>query len=187
MKKLLVMAILVCMLLTQTALGAELQYPNSLQYGLPEGPENSCAILVELPEGTMMTELVAFEDGDYIQAFQLPSGAMVQVLRYGQFDMTLEDLAEGEWTGYRLLEPVDVGHLDPSVQEGVHIKTSADELSGTPEYDVYIVKAQTGKPDQIHLLQAVYPSELGEEYIEEEAGALLDSILIFNLDLLEWG
>ena len=187
MKKLVMMIALIGMLLTTAAHAAELQYPNSMLFGLPEGPGNSAAILVDLPQDTIMVELVSFEDGDYIQTFQLPDGVTVQILRYAQFDMTLEELAEGEWTGYTSLKPLAIEGLDRLITEGVHLKTSLVQENGTPAYDVYIVRAQTNSPDQVHLLQAVFPSELGEERIEEEAGAMLDSILIMNLDLLEWG
>ena len=186
MKKLM-MALLICMLLASAAYAAELQYPNSLQFGLPKGPEKSCAILIDLPEGTLMTEFVEFEDGDYIQTFQLPCGGTVQILRYAQFNMTLEELAEGEWTGYVELEAIDTEGMDRLIQEGIRLKTNADQQSGSRAYDVYILRAESASPDQIHLLQAVFPSELGEARVVEEVSSILDSILVFNLDLLEWG
>lgn len=187
MKRLMMIAVLLAALMTAAAFAEETQYPNSLLYGLPEGPQGSAAILVELPEETVMTELIEFENGDYIQTFQLPDGGMVQILRYEMLDMTLEDLAEGEWTGYVSLEKLATDGMDPCVTEGIHLKTEADAQNGAPAYDVYIVRAQTGSPDQIHIFQAVIPSELGEARILEEIGAMLDSILVYRLDLLEWG
>jgi len=192
-KKWVVMAMLLCALGMTPALAedmqyaAELQYPNSLLYGLPEGPQSSCAILVELPEASVMVESVSFEDGDYIQTFQLPDGVIVQILRYASFDMTLEDLAEGEWTGYTFMEELPLNDLDQSVQKVIHLKTDGEGGSDTAAYDVYLLRAQTGSPDQVHLMQAVFPSALGEERIEAQIGALLDSVLVYPLDLIEWG
>ena len=62
---------------------------------LAEGP----ALMTSLPEDALLVENVEFEDGDFIRTYQIADGATVQMLRYGAFDMTLDDLAEGEWTG----------------------------------------------------------------------------------------
>jgi hypothetical protein len=187
MKKVLALAVMLCMLAVNGALAAEMQYPNSLLFGLADGPAGSNVILVDLPEETVMTELVEFENGDFIQTFQLPYGGTAQILRYQEFDLTLEELAQGEWTGYTSMERLDTRGMDSFVKEAIHLKMKQDETTGTPGCDVYIVLAETKKLEQIHIFQAVFPSELGEAQIKEEIGKMLDSINIFALDLLEWG
>ena len=46
-------------------------------------------LMVELPQDAQMVENVEFDDGDFIQTYQLSGGARVQLLRYASFDMTL--------------------------------------------------------------------------------------------------
>ena len=193
MKKWLLAAMLLCLLgMTQVyaeemEYGAETQYPNSLLFGLPNGPAGSCAILVDLPEDAVMVERVSFEDGDFIQTFQLPDGVTVQILRYATLDMTLEDMAEGEWTGYTLMEELPLDGLDQSIKKVIHLKTQADLGNGMAAYDVYILRAQTGNPEQAHLMQVVFPSTLGEERIHQLSKEMINSVLVYPLDLIEWG
>jgi len=193
MKRIAVIVLMLCLLAVSSALcedmeaAAELQYPNSLLFGLPEGPHNSCAILVDLPQDTVMVESVSFENGDYIQTFQPPDGVRVQILRYSEFDMTLADLAEGEWTGYSVLESLDVTGWDACVKDAIHLKADVDEGYGMASYDVFLLRAETGSPDQVHLMQVVFPSVLGEERIRQESKEMLDSVLVYPLDLIEWG
>ena len=70
-------------LLGALLLGAALLLPA---LALADGP----VLLVELPEDAVMVENVTFEDGDFIQSYQLAGGSQVQLLRYARFDMTLE-------------------------------------------------------------------------------------------------
>ena len=44
--------------------------------------ENAPVMLVKLPEDAQMVENVAFDDGDFVQTYQLNGGAYVQLLRY---------------------------------------------------------------------------------------------------------
>ena len=62
---------------------------------LGDGP----VLLVHLPQDAQMVENIAFDDGDFIQTYQLSGGANVQLLRYQAFDMTIDDLVASEWTG----------------------------------------------------------------------------------------
>ena len=48
--------------------------------------ENAPVMLVKLPEDAQMVENVAFDDGDFIQTYQLSGGAYVQLLRAGGRD-----------------------------------------------------------------------------------------------------
>ena len=54
--------------------------------------ENAPVMLVKLPEDAQMVENVAFDDGDFIQTYQLSGGAYVQLLRYAQGDVTLDGI-----------------------------------------------------------------------------------------------
>ena len=98
---------------------------------LAEGP----ALMTSLPEDALLVENVEFEDGDFIRTYQIADGATVQMLRYGAFDMTLDDLAEGEWTGYTAREELELKAMDGYPAEGVHLMTG-DAENGL---DVYIV------------------------------------------------
>ena len=61
--------------------------------------ENAPVMLVKLPEDAQMVENVAFDDGDFIQTYQLSGGAYVQLLRYAQGDVTLDGIVAGDWPG----------------------------------------------------------------------------------------
>ena len=98
---------------------------------LAEGP----VLTTSLPENAQLIENVEFEDGDFIRTYQMEDGATVQMLRYGVFDMTLDDLAEGEWTGYTAREELELKAMDGYPAEGVHLMTG-DAENGL---DVYIV------------------------------------------------
>lgn len=98
---------------------------------LAEGP----VLETSLPENAQLIESVEFEDGDFIRTYQMEDGATVQMLRYSAFDMTLDDLAEGEWTGYTAREELELSALDGYPAEGVHLMTG-DVENG---FDVFIV------------------------------------------------
>ena len=61
--------------------------------------ENAPVMLVKLPEDAQMVENVAFDDGDFVQTYQLSGGAYVQLLRYAQGDVTLDGIVAGDWPG----------------------------------------------------------------------------------------
>ena len=98
---------------------------------LAEGP----ALQTQLPEDAALVENVEFDDGDFIRTYSLADGTSVQMLRYGSFDMTLEDLAEGEWTGYSAMETLELQAVDGYPAQGVHLTTGEDN----DELNVYIV------------------------------------------------
>ena len=98
---------------------------------LAEGP----VLETSLPENAQLVENVEFEDGDFIRTYQMEDSTTVQMLRYSAFDMTLDDLAEGEWTGYTAREELELSALDGYPAEGVHLMTG-DAENG---FDVFIV------------------------------------------------
>ena len=98
---------------------------------LAEGP----VLETSLPENAQLVENVEFEDGDFIRTYQMEDSTTVQMLRYSAFDMTLDDLAEGEWTGYTAREELELSALDGYPEEGVHLMTG-DVENG---FDVFIV------------------------------------------------
>lgn len=98
---------------------------------LADGP----VLTTSLPKNAQLIENVEFEDGDFIRTYQMEDGATVQMLRYGAFGMTLDDLAEGEWTGYTAREELELKAMDGYPAEGVHLMTG-DAENGL---DVYIV------------------------------------------------
>ena len=112
---------------------------------LAEGP----VLMTPLPEDAQLIENVEFEDGDFIRTYQIAGGATVQMLRYGTFDMTLDDLAEGEWTGYAAREPLALSALNGYPAEGVHLMLGEAERT----MDVYIVLVHV--QEQTLIFQAV--------------------------------
>ena len=71
--------------------------------------ENAPVMLVKLPEDAQMVENVAFDDGDFIQTYQLSGGAYVQLLRYAQGDVTLDGIVAGDWPGATDIQSMALG------------------------------------------------------------------------------
>ena len=91
-------------------------------------------LLVELPEEALVIEDVQFEDGDFIQTYQL-DGATVQLLRYAAFDMTLAELAEADWTGYVPGEALAIEAVGGYPAEGMRLRYG----EGSEAVDVALV------------------------------------------------
>ncbi len=88
---------------------------------LAEGP----VLLIELPEGAQMTESVEFEDGDFIQSYQM-GGAQAQLLRYAGFDMTLGDLVASDWAENCGVETLPLTEVSGYPAQGVRILQTVD-------------------------------------------------------------
>lgn len=93
---------------------------------LADGP----VLLVELPEEAQMTENVEFEDGDFIQSYQL-GGAQIQLLRYADFDMTLDELVNSDWAENCGVEPLELTEISGYPAQGVRVYQAID-ASGYP-------------------------------------------------------
>lgn len=128
---------------------------------------------VDLPEGAQMVEDVRFEDGDFIKTYHLEGGATVQLLRYAAFDMTLPELAEGEWSGYRDARDIDLAALEGA--QGMRFVCKQEDES----YDVTLVLVPC--EGQMLLFQAIYPQQTGgQAAIDEAVQAMLDSLSLLE-------
>lgn len=121
----------------------------------------SPVLKTSLPESAQLVENVEFEDGDFIRTYRMEDGATVQMLRYGSFDMTIDDLAEGEWTGYTAREALDLSALDGYPAEGVHLMTGEAE-HGLHVY-IVLVRAQ----EQTLIFQAVLGTDAELTQVQE--------------------
>lgn len=128
-------------------------------------------LLVELPEDAQLVEDVTFDDGDFVQTYQLSGGAYVQLLRYADFDMTIDDLIASEWTGATNVLPVDVAHIGGRVASGMCLDFAED---GQEALHVTLVMVGAGKDTLVY--QAVYPQKLGESQIELSVQTMIDSM-----------
>ena len=73
--------------------------------------EEAPVLLVQLPEDAQMVENVAFDDGDFVQTYQLNGGAYVQLLRYGDMSMSIGDLVAGDWAGATSVQDMELSSL----------------------------------------------------------------------------
>lgn len=101
---------------------------------LAEGP----VLLVELGEDAQMVENVAFEDGEFIQTYQLPDGVTVQLLRYMDFSMTMDELIASDWPDNCRVEMQEMTEKFGYPASCAHIWQTLDE-SGYP------VRAEAGQ------------------------------------------
>ena len=91
----------------------------------------SPVLLVDLPQDAQMIENIAFDDGDFIQTYQLEEGIAVQLLRFSGFEMAIDELISSDW-------PLNCGIV---MQE-------MTELSGVPARHAHILQAydESGYP-----------------------------------------
>ena len=93
-------------------------------------------LMVELPQDAQMVEDVAFDDGDFIQTYQLPDDAQVQLLRYAAFDMTLGELFASEWVGATDVRELGVTEVGGYPAQGLRF---AYQEEGQQALDVALV------------------------------------------------
>lgn len=80
-------------------------------------------LLLDLPEDAQMVENVEFDNGDFIQTYQFGGGASVQLLRYTDFAMTMDELIASDWP----------------VNSGVEMQAMT-EISGYPAQHAHILQ-----------------------------------------------
>lgn len=148
---------------------------------LAEGP----VLMVELPENAVMVENFEFEDGDFVQTYQIPGGITVQILRYAAFDMTLEELTEGEWAGYTTAEKLDMDQIDGYPAKGMHLTYVQDGEGGKREMSVYTMMLEV--QEQKLIFQAVFPKSVGDAQIEADMHMWMDSMTVSGAEDREVG
>lgn len=153
MKK--IMALLLCMLLLVPA------------FALAGGP----VLLVDLPQDAQMIENIAFDDGDFIQTYQLSGGASVQLLRYQAFDMTLGDLIASEWAGCTDVREAAVTSVGGCPAHGLRF---AYQQEGQEALDVTLILVEAQGATLV--FEAVYPAALGAAQIDASVQAMIGSM-----------
>ena len=129
-------------------------------------------LLVELEEGAQMVENVAFDDGDFIQTYQLAGGAQVQLVRYASFDMTLGDLIASEWVGATDVRELGVSEIGGCPAQGLRFSYFE---AGQEALDVTLVVVDAS---ETLVFSAVYPQELGAAQIDAQVQAMLSSMSV---------
>ncbi|MBP3657190.1 MAG: hypothetical protein J6K32_10905 [Clostridia bacterium] len=136
---------------------------------LADGP----VLLVELPEDAQMVEDVSFDDGDYIQTYQF-SGVQVQLIRYGAFSMTIEELAASDWAGAKSVTPMELTEVSGYPASGVQIMH--EEAAAEPvEVTLVLVSA-----DGYTLVYSVIIPESAGDGVREQTDAMLDALQVFD-------
>ena len=130
-------------------------------------------LMVQLPQDAQMVENVEFDDGDFIQTYQLSGGATVQLLRYASFEMTLGDLIASEWAGCTDVRELGVNAIGGCAAEGLRFAYQED---GQATLDVTFVLVKT--EGAVLVFEAVFPQALGDSQIR----ALVDG-MIHSMDV----
>ena len=131
-------------------------------------------LMVELPEDAQMVENVAFDDGDFIQTYQL-GGTSVHLLRYTAFDMTLEELVQSEWTDARDISALALSSVGSCTASGVRLSAGGE---GAELVDVTIIVADYGEGKLV--FEAVVPKT-------DAQGAAAVQKMIDTMDVLTDG
>ena len=134
---------------------------------LGDGP----VLLVHLPQDAQMVENIAFDDGDFIQTYQLSGGANVQLLRYQAFDMTIDDLVASEWTGCTDVRNLAVEQIGGYPAAGLRL---AYEEAGQEALDVTLLSVEAAGSTLVY--EAMFPQALGCGQIEATVQAMIDSM-----------
>lgn len=132
----------------------------------------NAVLLVELEQDAQMIENIAFEDGDFIQTYQLSVGASVQLLRYASFDMTLGDLFASEWVGATDVRELGVSEISGYPAQGLRF---AYQEEGQEALDVTLAVIDAG---ETLVFTAVYPQALGVAQIDAQIEAMISSMSV---------
>ena len=146
-------------------------------YALSEG----MVLMVELPEDAQMVENIAFEDGDFIQTYQLNEGVKVQILRYESLGMTLEEMAYGEWAGYKHSEKMAITEIDGYPAEGIRLEYEEEGNKLT----VYLLMMDV--QGQKLIFQAMFGGEMDAQQMDESMNAWINTMTIHNPEEMEVG
>ena len=138
---------------------------------------DGAVLMVELPQDAQMVENVEFDDGDFIQTYQLSGGANVQLLRYASFDMTLGDLIASEWVGCTDVRELGVSEIGGCEAEGLRFAYQEDGQAAL-DVTLALVKADGA----VLVFEAVFPQELGDAQIDATVQAMLDSMSVLTQD-----
>ena len=133
---------------------------------------SASVLLVELPEEAQMVENVAFDDGDFIQTYQLGGGASVQLVRYASFEMTLGDLIASEWVGATDVRELGMSEVGGCPAQGLRFAYQEEEQEAL---DVTLVVVDAG---ETLVFTAVYPQAMGAEQIDAAVEAVLGSMSV---------
>lgn len=136
-------------------------------------------LLVELEQDAQMVENVAFEDGDFIQTYQLSGGAYVQLLRYASFDMNLGDLIASEWVGATDVRVLEVSEISGHPAQGLRF---AYQEEGQDALDVTLVVVDA---NETLVFSAVYPKNLGAAQIDAAVQAMLGSMSVSSEEAVD--
>lgn len=123
-------------------------------------------LMVELPQDAQMVENVAFDDGDFIQTYQLSGGASVQLLRYAAFDMSLGELFASEWVGATDVRDLGITEVSGYPAQGLRF---AYQEEGQAALDVTLVVVDAG---ETLVLSAVFPAGSADAQLEKMLGSM---------------
>ena len=137
--------------------------------------ENAPVMLVKLPEDAQMVENVAFDDGDFVQTYQLSGGAYVQLLRYGDMSMSISDLVASDWAGATGVQDMNLDKIGGCAADGVRLDYDED---GQDALRVSLVLVTSGRTTLVY--QAVYPQKLGEEQIDATVDQMVRSMDVLD-------
>ena len=137
-------------------------------------------MLVNLPESAQMVENVEFENGDFIQTYQLENGITVQLLRYEGFEMVIDELIASDWPvncGVSLLEmdaisgvPAKRAHILQAFDEGGYPVKEASATGSVMAIDLIVAHAN----DTTLIFQCMGPAGAAAE----TAARLMESLSI---------
>jgi hypothetical protein len=139
-------------------------------------------LLLDLPADAQMIENVEFDNGDFVQTYQLSGGAHITLLRSQEMDMSITDLIESEWTGAENVSFLQVAPISEHPTQACSL-LYPDE-SGT-RLSVTLLTVQA---EQYTLLyEAIYPENLGEDQIRLSIRRMIDSMTLTDSSLSELG
>lgn len=125
-------------------------------------------LFLNLPGDAQMIENVQFDDGDFIQTYQLSGGAHITLLRYADFNMSVHDLLTSEWDGARSISGLDLDPISGQKTEGIRFSYSeADDDTLL----ITLITITAGKDTLV--FEAVYPERNGEDQVN----AIVDGII----------
>ena len=133
--------------------------------------EDAPVLLVQLPEDAQMVENVAFDDGDFVQTYQLNGGAYVQLLRYMQSDVTLDGLVAGDWPGATNVQAMSLETIGGCNAQGILLNVSPED-----DEALHVALVLVSADSCTLVYQAVYPQRLGIDQIDDAVQRMVNSM-----------
>ena len=138
-------------------------------------------LFLNLPQDAQMIENVQFDDGDFIQTYQLSGSAHITLLRYAD-DMNAQELMRSEWENASNVVNLGISPISGCKTDAIRfICKDIDETS------LMVTILTVGVGSDTLVFEAVYPTRIVEEQITATIDEIIKTMTVMNVNDSELG